>query len=134
MASAATTWSSFPLSVLAAALLVALAAAGPRPQYYPVEPNWDIDKIILSRNGPSKPTTQRPTAWTTTTLREFGISSLPPGRTGLSEVDELTVRNRPREAPRSASPVRGAAGKTPQAPVAVVVAALLASVWYLRPV
>ncbi|MCV6606373.1 MAG: hypothetical protein OIF34_13805, partial [Porticoccaceae bacterium] len=65
------------------------------PQYYPVKPEENWRSVILSRNGPSTTTTPRPTRWTTTTLRNFGVE--PITGTGRGSVEQAKVANRPRD-------------------------------------
>jgi hypothetical protein len=59
------------------------------------QPEWNWESVILSRNGPSTTTTPRPTRWTTTTLRSFGIAPLV-GR-GESSVEEAQISHTGKE-------------------------------------
>ena len=56
--------------------LLGLATCHPFPPQFHQNPAQNWESVILSRNGPSTTTTPRPTRWTTTTLRSFGIAPL----------------------------------------------------------
>ena len=58
-----------------------------------VQPQWNWESVILSRNGPSSTTTPRPsTTWYTTTLRSFDTVEKIVGQ-GRGSVEPVT-RNR----------------------------------------
>lgn len=78
----------FLLSVL---LFGAVSCFPPQFHQNPAQ-NWE--SVILSRNGPSTSTTPRPTRWTTTTLRSFGIAPLTgTGKATFQETKIATRRN-----------------------------------------
>ena len=80
------------LVVLACSLLV---KAHPFPPQFHQNPAQNWESVILSRNGPSTTTTPRPTRWTTTTLRSFGIAPLTgTGKATFQEAKIATSRSK----------------------------------------
>ena len=65
------TWLLIVTAVLATTFAMA-APQGSSNGGQLVQPQWNWESVILSRNGPSSTTTERPsTTWYTTTLRSF---------------------------------------------------------------
>jgi len=65
-----------------------------RPQEL-LQPKWNWEAVILSRNGPSTSTTPRPsTTWSTTTLRSFDVDPIVGRGQGIVEDARLVPRGR----------------------------------------
>merc|ERR1719411_2537799 len=94
-------------------LLALVAVVQCRPQEL-LQPKWNWEAVILSRNGPSTSTTPRPsTTWSTTTLRSFDVDPIV-GR-GQATVEDARLVPRRRGQQRDRYQVPSAGSKTASA-------------------
>ena len=88
-----------------------------RPQEL-IQPKWNWEAVILSRNGPSTSTTPRPsTTWSTTTLRSFDVDPIVGRGQGIVEDARLVPR---RQGGRSRDSNGGASGLSSSLILAIV--------------
>merc|ERR1712154_101766 len=87
-------------SVILCLLVLACRPGAAMPQEL-VQPQWNWEEVILSRNGPSTSTTPRPsTTWYSTTLRNFEPEKI--SGYGLGTIEEAFLV--PHHLPLTASP------------------------------